>query len=101
MTNVLTLTTAGSDSVVAMLCVDTQGYLSPQSETSPEIANLISNVNSQQSLRVNAPAPMGAKLYEVFGLDVDRGDAEIAEIVAQFIQERFGYEAKLSDAQID
>lgn len=92
----LTLKSAADGDTVAILEVDAQGYLRADGDLTEQVAGMVDRINALESLRVNATPPRGAARFEVFAMDVGRADPEIAQIVAQFIQERFGLHTELA-----
>lgn len=92
----LTLKSAEGGEIIAQLDVDEQGYLSADATLPAQVAGIVERVNALESLRVDAIPPEGAAQFEVFAMDVRRADPEIADIVAQFIRERFGLQAEVS-----
>lgn len=91
---ILTLHAAETAQVVARLKVADRGVLSIE-EASPEharkIAGLVEMLNGLSSFRINGTPPPDARDHELFAEDVTREAEGLAEVIAQYIRERYPF----------
>jgi hypothetical protein len=51
---------------------------------------MVGALNARETFRINVPPPADAPQFSLFAMDVDRGAADLLEVVKTFVAQRYG-----------